>query len=768
MHYHNNNSHQKSIRMTITTDRAWQTGRHIWLATAIALAAGTGLTTEAQTRLSRFDQSRLINARHTVRNAGKDFSNNGATTLPSMPGATALQVSADLTTGVILEIQEGTDPALLEEAGLRDYSSTGNYYFGRVALDKAETLAACEGVKQISLSRTCALRNDKGRQEGRLEDVQTGVDLPQAYNGKGIIVGLMDAGFDPSHVTFMDSEGNSRVMRLWQYSESGTCRSYTDATIGNFSTDSRYETHGTHVLGTITGSCRTTDKGNDYHGVAPEADIAIGCGYFSNDNILKAVRAISEYARMEGKPCVINLSLGDNFGPHDGTDTFTAALNDLAADDNTTIFVAAGNEGDQPIAVTKAFKEGDCMVQTFLQNILPGYIQARGFIDIWSNDDRPLKVYVDLYENNDFTTPSKSYEIPVNGHYHVAQGTIWSQYIEDRPDLSDETFNRCYNSSVIGGYGSVEEYNNRYHVNMIAHLQIKTYTGKEAVTALRVEGEPGQTAYIYTPMSEMSFTSRGVESFTEGGGDGTISNMGSGTETIAVGAYCTRNSKQDYYGSTPEGEISAFSSWGRLSDGRELPDICAPGQVIISAENYYTVSSAGYDDLTTVTGANNRITRHYWTSLAGTSMAAPYATGVGALMLSADPTLTTEEIREIMKQTATAPETPAVQWGAGKINAYEAVKAAYHHSQLNGIGGVTDNAEGGISLNLTGHNTYEAFAPEESRLTATVTSLSGSTARSFHAEGNTLTADLEGLGAGVYILTVEGEKGRATQKVTVR
>lgn len=39
------------------------------------------------------------------------------------------------------------------------------------------------------------------------------------------------------------------------------------------------------------------------------------------------------------------------------------------------------------------------------------------------------------------------------------------------------------------------------------------------------------------------------------------------------------------------GEVSRFSSYGTLADGRNLPDICAPGASVISSVNTYCVTN---------------------------------------------------------------------------------------------------------------------------------------------------------------------------------
>ena len=46
--------------------------------------------------------------------------------------------------------------------------------------------------------------------------------------------------------------------------------------------------------------------------------------------ILDALERIGKYASEQGKPCVMNLSFGDNLESHDGTDEFTEAINDIA------------------------------------------------------------------------------------------------------------------------------------------------------------------------------------------------------------------------------------------------------------------------------------------------------------------------------------------------------------------------------------------------------------------------------------------------------
>jgi len=72
----------------------------------------------------------------------------------------------------------------------------------------------------------------------------------------------------------------------------------------------------------------------------------------------------------------------------------------------------------------------------------------------------------------------------------------------------------------------------------------------------------------------------------------------------------------------------------------------------------------------------------FYTQEEGTSMATPFAAGVAALMLDADPTLTPDDIKQIMTDTATAmPGYQEYEVGAGYINAYAAVDKVYNRTR---------------------------------------------------------------------------------------
>jgi serine protease AprX len=72
----------------------------------------------------------------------------------------------------------------------------------------------------------------------------------------------------------------------------------------------------------------------------------------------------------------------------------------------------------------------------------------------------------------------------------------------------------------------------------------------------------------------------------------------------------------------------------------------------------------------------------FYTQEEGTSMATPFLAGVAALMLDADPTLTPDDIKQILTETATRmPGYQDFEVGAGYVNAHAAVDKVYNRNK---------------------------------------------------------------------------------------
>jgi subtilisin family serine protease len=112
--------------------------------------------------------------------------------------------------------------------------------------------------------------------------------------------------------------------------------------------------------------------------------------------------------------------------------------------------------------------------------------------------------------------------------------------------------------------------------------------------------------------------------------------------------------------------VVVTGSGGTVYVSEDRPTVTAPGVSILAAR-----ASAG-----TFTPALSF--PPWYTSLSGTSMAAPHVAGIAALLLDANPSLTPAQIKAILEDTADL-MSGYEPWevGAGFVNAYDAVTAAF-------------------------------------------------------------------------------------------
>ncbi|MFF0310456.1 S8 family serine peptidase [Streptosporangium sp. NPDC004379] len=140
----------------------------------------------------------------------------------------------------------------------------------------------------------------------------------QGMTGEGVTVAVLDSGYDPDHP---DLKGV--VTQARNFSDEPDVRD----DLG----------HGTHVASTIAGNDER------YRGVAPGARLAIGKVGGPAGPVDSAILAGMEWAALEVRAKVVNLSLGSPDEP--GLDPLEQAVNTLSERTGTLFVVAAGNNG---------------------------------------------------------------------------------------------------------------------------------------------------------------------------------------------------------------------------------------------------------------------------------------------------------------------------------------------------------------------------------------------------------------------------------------
>jgi subtilisin family serine protease len=187
-------------------------------------------------------------------------------------------------TKLYIKINTNYNQTALEKLDAKVLVKTKSVVLISVPVSKIEELTDLDFVEFIEVSKPPKPLLDKALPATNVDKVHQGIDLERSYFGEGVIVGVVDHGFDFTHPMFSDENGNCRVKRAWIVSDNsgnspanfdiGTL--YTNPNgiknVVKYSSQNGY--HGTHVLGIAAGSVVESVK-SKYSGVASKSDIAV-------------------------------------------------------------------------------------------------------------------------------------------------------------------------------------------------------------------------------------------------------------------------------------------------------------------------------------------------------------------------------------------------------------------------------------------------------------------------------------------------------------
>ena len=711
-----------------------------------------------------------------------------------------LNIPTTHVTGLI-KLADGSTFDELEAEGVNIVRTRGDIALVSMPVGEVERISTLKQIKSLQLSRKVLPKMDKVRTAMGVDKIHAGTDIPQAYTGKGVVAGIVDQGLDPNHANFRNADGTSRINQLTHiYVTSATSDGYdvdmyTPENIARFKTDTYDTFHGSHTLGIMAGGYRdtmTVAKGtsslsakvetdyNPFYGSAYEADIAASCGDLNDMLIALGVEGVLDYAYRNQKPAVINLSLGSNVGPHDGTEIMSQYL-DLAGKE-AIICVAAGNEGELPIALNKTLTTENNVVKSFIRPTYPEVPTTQGTyynlrydqLYLYSNDSTEFTVKLVVYNKSRGTV---TFQHAITGNMNGSAVYYASPAYAQDGDLTNTNFSRAFDGYV--GMGSmIDENNGRYYVLIDYFVSDNQSTNANGnyLLGFIVEGKDGQRVDCYCSGLYSSMDGYGQEGWDNGSTNGSISDMACAKNVLVVGSYNTRNAwvsldgkAYNYPGQYTPGYISSFSSYGTLIDGRNLPHICAPGATTISSTNSYYIESYNVPKSALQGQLTEKTRKNYWHQQVGTSMATPAVAGAIALWLEADPTLTIDEVKDIAMSTAVKDSYVAagdpVQWGAGKFDAYAGLKEVIRRTENEGVEGVIADNDARLMINNNGDNQFEAFVGGEQAINAVVYNIAGQPVLTKSCEGDEITIDASSLNTGVYVLSINN---RYNQRIFVK
>lgn len=666
--------------------------------------------------------------------------------------------------------------ASLEEKGVIVLRHRHNILLTLVPVETESTLRRVRGVGHVDKSKPRFNQPlmDHARYFNDAYIINEGESLPQPYDGKGVVVGVCDIGMDTRHPNFLNSDGTEcRIRRVVHYKELQGLRTVlsTPQEIYDWETDNRDDWHATHVTGIAAGAFREKVGYNEsgYQSLAPAADIVFTASQLSDVGLLAGVEDIIEYAKSVGKPAVINLSMGNYVGPHDGTSLFARYL-DYCAED-AIICLSAGNEGEgykagegTPKSMSFDFTEAAREVR-----VLPndwGGVDSRGEAEVWSKDDTPFAF--SFYWNNNSSYAKREDRYPA---LSSPDGSIveWRISVDPESPDYDEWFATHFTEGYVEVKTGISPLNGRYYANMQYEVKTDERHGNnpwaEYWTGIKVEGEPGTHVDIFCGGG--SFLRR-ERNFPIPDNNICFSDLATGFKTISVGMMnSTAVDENAAVGSgKAEGEVSVFSSYGTLVDGRKMPLTVAPGAYVISSIssaylNDHSEDLAYVDHSATFNGET-----YYWIGTLGTSMSCPFVVSAIATWLQAYPLLKSEDAVDIIERTNRTtgyPDLDNPRHGRGWFNALAGMEEVLAMAALK-IGTV-DSPQ--FTAKVVG-NRLLIGNPTGETLHISVYSMSGMAVGRFATSQTTDSFTLDGVMPGIYLIRIESPgAGSTTIKIAI-
>lgn len=700
----------------------------------------------------------------------------------------------------------------IEAAGGSVLTDLGNIVVVSIPITAVEGVAEMSTVSEVAFGEVARPMLNFARNDTEVPSVVAGV-LTDMYGnaipplkGEGVVAGVFDTGFDFTNPSFTDANGNLRIKEYIGITPAGNgnntvgngyidpefVKNYTLSVTSDperiraLVTDDAGETHGTHVAGIMAGSYSgsvtardlpdQTDASpgrarkysrNPFYGVATQSDLVMAAGDLSLGALIVGISEMVRYAKAEGKPAVINLSLGTVSGLRSGKDVYSEAFAKLG--EEAVIVMAAGNEGELPRGLYTRTASDNPKVKTFIEIPADATPNKQEYAFFTTANDRDIKARLVVY---DIRADKEIAGIDLNSN---ESGFVDNNLASQLKLTANKEFNNTYSGAIIG-YQAKEYGSGQKYVALVTNdLKVKNKNTDFRIGIILTA--PTDTEVFGYGDQNLYFASNSLNGWLSGSGDGSISGMACGQNVLVAGSFNTRKyfaGYQEgswYFSNMTLGDVSAFSSYGRMQGGGSRPQILAPGNSLVSAINSaYAPNDADILEKASAYLKADNGREYYWYIMSGTSMATPMVSGIVALMLQADPTLKVGEITEILEKTAdkdSFTEINPIQSGAGKINAANAIKEVYSRKSA-GIEGIVTDGLAEIMIEGDG-SSFSVFAAGAKGLRVSLTDMAGAVAARTESKDDKANIATGNLRKGVYVLTVSTADGRQkSEKVVVK
>jgi len=504
--------------------------------------------------------------------------------------------------------------------------------------------------------------------------------------GRGVLVGIIDVGgFDFSHEDFLDGE-ETRWIRIWDqkggsrpapngfdYGSEITQSHMNAAIIASQNlgvppwglepqSQNSFQSHGTHVASIAAGNrgvCRNAMIAGVLVDVPGEFFTDQKKSFYDSTRVAEAVTYLCKLAEELGMPLSINISLGTNGGGHDASSGASRWIDHELATPGRSVCVAAGNSGQEASSgpedigyiMGRIHTSGQIQARG-LNNDIEWIVVGNGIADVSENELEIWYSGADRFAVS-ITPPGMPTIGPINPQEYVqneklADGSIFSVYNELYHPTNGLNYIAIYLSPFLKENPVVGVRPGLWRIRLHG-LEVRDgrYHGWIERDDPRDTGIVGTRPYWNFP--SFFSTKSNVD-------NSSVSSLACGERVISI-------ANLDMMGE----RINPSSSQGPTRDGRQKPDVAAPGTDIVAANGF-----GGEED-------------SKWVGMTGTSMASPYVAGVIGLMLEAEPNLTAAQICGIIQRTSNPLPGANFEWsndaGYGVLNPVECVSEARNLSR---------------------------------------------------------------------------------------
>ena len=509
----------------------------------------------------------------------------------------------------------------------------GNQLIVDLPMSKLEAAAAIEGVLLIDLPGESIQKTDVTRKATLVDEVHQGKaegqkDLPQAYTGKGVIIGLIDGGYDFTHPIFKDKDGKLRIKGVYFASEErlrtegesldnitvtddkgqttqvslpGAFITNPDVILDTLKLKDTDGSHGTHCASIAAGTIMTDTKGvadGALGGMAPEAELLLtdpsptngqvnrsGMTSFALTNInrMKALWLMQKYAKEQNKPLVVSWSENNHDGFHNGTSSQSRFIGHYCTAGNI-MALCSSNEGADSMFLERKINKG----KTIYINTFPEFRNAKaiGFIQT----DKNITITLNVLDAQRKTVYECKLPLSANGLNSYEQSFRYKAEWEGNQKVWGY-YDKYY--SEHGPMGKLLEYINEGEISLsidkgslldVNNTQVPFVRYELKVNGLRTEKDPqSEKGYRYTFELEVNSPEEDVtmyawgdyyslyatsmekpDTYLPGSSDHSMGDMNTTGEPVTIGAYAANN-KRPVKGVLVENEYEKVGRYASFS-----------------------------------------------------------------------------------------------------------------------------------------------------------------------------------------------------------